>query len=61
MDTPVEDGTVRSPNEGSTSTVVAPQNGLTPQLILSELVATISERWSVWDSAREEARVALRG
>lgn len=33
---------------------------LAPQLILSELVATIGERWSVWDAAREEAQVALR-
>ena len=34
---------------------------LTPQCILSELVATIGERWSTWDAAREEAGVALHG
>lgn len=47
-------------DDPSNSPAIAEQGeSLPPQLILSELVATIGERWSVWDAAREEARVAL--
>ena len=52
----------RPPNDYPSNSLAATEQSklLAPQLVLSELVATIGERWSVWDAAREEAQVALR-
>jgi hypothetical protein len=55
-------GATRTPSDGpsANSPAAAEQDELRAHpLILSELVATIGERWSAWDAAREEARVAL--
>lgn len=57
MDRLEEPSTTRPPTDEVSSPASDAIAALPSELVLSALVATIGERWTTWDAAREEAQV----